>query len=54
LSTDVRTVAAGLPKVSMTGINVERVDTRVARVIYATDPDCEAVKQKRPDRGRVH
>jgi multidrug resistance efflux pump len=36
-----------VPKVSMTGINVERVDTRVVQVIYAVDPECDAIKNKR-------
>ncbi len=35
-----------VPKVSMTGINVERVDTRVAQVIYALDPDHPLVQAK--------
>jgi multidrug resistance efflux pump len=36
-----------VPKVSLTGINVERVDTRVVQVIYAADPNCDAVREKR-------
>jgi len=34
-------------KVSLTGINVERVDTRVAQVIYALDPDHPLVREKK-------
>ncbi len=34
-----------VPKVSMTGINVERVDTRVVQVVYALDPENPLVKQ---------
>lgn len=33
------------PKVSLTGINVERVDTRVAQVIYALDPGHRLVQE---------
>jgi len=36
-----------IPKVSLTGINVERVDTRVAQVIYALDPDHPLVREKK-------
>jgi hypothetical protein len=36
-----------IPKVSLTGINVERVDTRVAQVIYALDPVHPLVRDKK-------
>jgi HlyD family secretion protein len=36
-----------VPKVSMTGINVERVDTRVVQVIYALDPANRLVQEKK-------
>ena len=36
-----------VPKVSMTGINVERVDTRVVQVIYALDPANRLVREKK-------
>jgi len=34
-----------VPKVSLTGINVERVDTRVVQLIYAIDPREEMVRE---------
>jgi HlyD family secretion protein len=34
-----------VPKMSLTGSNVERVDTRVAQVIYAVDPGSKAVRE---------
>ncbi len=36
-----------VPKVSLTGINTERVDTRVAQVIYALDPEHPLVQEKK-------
>jgi multidrug efflux pump subunit AcrA (membrane-fusion protein) len=36
-----------VPKVSLTGINVERVDTRVVQVIYAIDPRHRLVQEKK-------
>lgn len=36
-----------VPKVSLTGINTERVDTRVAQVIYALDPDQPLVRDNK-------
>ncbi|HUE13191.1 MAG TPA: efflux RND transporter periplasmic adaptor subunit [Planctomycetaceae bacterium] len=36
-----------VPKVSLTGLNAERVDTRVVQVIYAIDPSHKMVKEKK-------
>jgi multidrug efflux pump subunit AcrA (membrane-fusion protein) len=36
-----------VPKTSLTGANIERVDTRVAQVIYALDPRHGLVRQKK-------
>ena len=36
-----------VPKVSMTGINIERVDTRVIQVIYSIDPETPLVKDRK-------
>ncbi len=36
-----------VPKVSLTGANTERVDTRVVQVIYALDPQHPLVKEKK-------
>jgi HlyD family secretion protein len=36
-----------VPKVSLTGLNAERVDTRVVQVIYAIDPGHKMVKEKK-------
>jgi len=36
-----------VPKVSLTGLNAERVDTRVVQVIYAIDPGHKTVKEKK-------
>ncbi len=36
-----------VPKTSLTGSNVERVDTRVAQLIYALDPQNELVQEKK-------
>jgi multidrug resistance efflux pump len=36
-----------VPKASLTGINIERVDTRVAQVIYAIDPEHRLVREKK-------
>lgn len=36
-----------VPKTSLTGSNVERVDTRVAQLIYAMDPENELVQCKK-------
>lgn len=36
-----------VPKVSLTGLNTERVDTRVVQLIYAINPDNKLVKEKK-------
>lgn len=36
-----------VPKTSLTGINTERVDTRVVQVIYAVDPNHRLVQEKK-------
>jgi HlyD family secretion protein len=36
-----------VPKVSLTGINTERVDTRVVQVIYAVDPNNRLVQEQK-------
>jgi multidrug efflux pump subunit AcrA (membrane-fusion protein) len=36
-----------VPKTSLTGANIERVDTRVAQVIYALDPQHRLVREKK-------
>jgi RND family efflux transporter MFP subunit len=36
-----------VPKTSLTGVNTERVDTRVVQVIYAVDPNNRLVKEKK-------
>jgi len=36
-----------VPKVSLTGINTERVDTRVVQLIYALDPKDKLVQEKK-------
>lgn len=36
-----------VPKTSLTGINTERVDTRVVQVIYAVDPNNRLVQEKK-------
>jgi HlyD family secretion protein len=36
-----------VPKVSLTGVNTERVDTRVAQVIYALDPQHPLVRDSK-------
>ena len=36
-----------VPKTSLTGLNTERVDTRVVQLIYAINPDQKAVKEKK-------
>jgi len=36
-----------VPKASLTGVNTERVDTRVAHVIYAIDPNNKLVQEKK-------
>jgi HlyD family secretion protein len=36
-----------IPKTSLTGVNTERVDTRVAQVIYALDPRHRLVQEKK-------
>jgi HlyD family secretion protein len=36
-----------VPKTSLTGINVERVDTRVVQLIYAIDPRHKLVREKK-------
>lgn len=34
-----------IPKTSLTGVNTERVDTRVMQIIYAIDPEHPFVKE---------
>ncbi len=36
-----------VPKVSLTGINVERVDTRVVQIVFAIDPNNPLVREKK-------
>ena len=36
-----------VPKVSLTGLNIERVDTRVVQIIYAIDPEHSLVKERK-------
>ncbi len=36
-----------MPKTSLTGVNTERVDTRVVQVIYAIDQDNRFVREKK-------
>jgi hypothetical protein len=36
-----------VPKVSLTGVNTERVDTRVVQLIYAIDPEHHLVRDKK-------
>jgi HlyD family secretion protein len=36
-----------VPKTSLTGVNTERVDTRVVQVIYSIDPNNRLVKEKK-------
>jgi hypothetical protein len=36
-----------VPKTSLTGANTERVDTRVVQVVYALDPACKLVQEKK-------
>jgi HlyD family secretion protein len=43
----VRTEPYVIPKVSLTGLNTERVDTRVVQLIYAISPDNKLVKAKK-------
>jgi HlyD family secretion protein len=43
----VRTEPYVVPKVSLTGLNTERVDTRVVQLIYAISPDNKLVKEKK-------
>ena len=42
-----------VPKVSLTGINVERVDTRVVQLIYAINPDHKLVQEKKVVVGQI-
>lgn len=42
-----------VPKVSLTGVNVERVDTRVVQVIYAIDPRHPLVQEKKVLVGQI-
>jgi HlyD family secretion protein len=42
-----------VPKVSLTGANVERVDTRVVQVIYAIDPNHKLVQTKKVLTGQL-
>jgi HlyD family secretion protein len=43
----VRLEPFAIPKVSLTGANTERVDTRVVQVIYAIDPNNPLVEEKK-------
>jgi HlyD family secretion protein len=43
----VRLEPFAMPKVSLTGSNTERVDTRVVQVIYAIEPDNKLVAEKK-------
>jgi multidrug resistance efflux pump len=43
----VRIEPAVIPKVSLTGANTERVDTRVMQVIYAIDADHPLVQERK-------
>ncbi|HEY7424628.1 MAG TPA: efflux RND transporter periplasmic adaptor subunit [Gemmataceae bacterium] len=36
-----------IPKTSLTGMNIERVDTRVAQLVYAIDPENKLVREKK-------
>lgn len=36
-----------VPKVSLTGANTERVDTRVMQVVYAIDPEHQLVRERK-------
>jgi ABC-type Fe3+/spermidine/putrescine transport system ATPase subunit len=36
-----------LPKTSLTGTNIERVDTRVVQLVYAIDPETKLVREKK-------
>jgi hypothetical protein len=36
-----------VPKASLTGVNTERVDTRVVQVVYALDPNSRLVKERK-------
>jgi hypothetical protein len=45
--TFVRREPCVVPKASLTGANVERVDTRVVQVIYAIDPNQRLVQEKK-------
>lgn len=36
-----------MPKTSLTGTNIERVDTRVVQIIYAIDPEIRLVREKK-------
>jgi multidrug resistance efflux pump len=36
-----------VPKASLTGVNTERVDTRVVQVIYAADPDSRLIRDQK-------
>jgi HlyD family secretion protein len=42
-----------VPKVSLTGINIERVDTRVVQLIYAIDPNHKLVREKKVLVGQI-
>lgn len=36
-----------MPKTSLTGTNIERVDTRVVQLIYAIDPENKLMREKK-------
>lgn len=42
-----------VPKTSLTGVNTERVDTRVVQVIYAINPDHHLVREKKVLMGQL-
>lgn len=42
-----------VPKTSLTGVNTERVDTRVVQVIYSIDPNHHLVKEKKVLMGQL-
>ena len=51
--TFVRLEPAVVPKTSLTGDNIERVDTRVVQLIYQIDPDHRLVKEKKMLVGQI-
>lgn len=47
LMTFVRLEPYVMPKTSLTGTNIERVDTRVVQLVYAIDPENKLVREKK-------